>query len=182
MFITDHNKIISYYPTISVIRLFSLVGCLFYFADQWVFSLSVAAYNHSVVATVCWNAVTSVKNISSCGPQKSTVIVSFLWSTVRCLLRTDHNRKVKPPISHAPTSKETVFRKIHFILQTSECFRWVSLTYNCSVVATVCWNAVTSVKNISSCGPQMSTVIVSFLWSTVRCLLRTYLNKMWSLP
>jgi len=73
-------------------------------------------YNHSVVATVCWNAATSVKNISSCGPQKSTVIVSFLWSTVRCLLRTDHNRKVKPPISHAPTSKETVFRKIHFIL------------------------------------------------------------------
>ena len=116
MFITDHNKIISYYPTISVIRLFSLVGCLFYFADQWVFSLSVAAYNHSVVATVCWNAVTSVKNISSCGPQKSTVIVSFLWSTVRCLLRTDRNKKVKPPVSHAPISKETVFRKIHFIL------------------------------------------------------------------
>jgi len=77
-------------------------------------------YNHSVVATVCWNAVTSVKNISSCGPQKSTLIVSFLWSTVRCLLRTDHNKKVKTPVSHAPISKETVFRKIHFILAYAE--------------------------------------------------------------
>jgi len=77
-------------------------------------------YNHSVVATVCWNAVTSVKNISSCGPQKSIVIVSFLWSTVRCLLRTDHNKKVKPPESHAPISKETVCRKVHFILAYAE--------------------------------------------------------------
>jgi len=56
-----------------------------------------------------------VKNISSCGPQKSTVIVSFLPSMVRCLLRTDHNKKVKPPVSHEPISKETVFRKIDFI-------------------------------------------------------------------
>jgi len=77
-------------------------------------------HNHSVVATVCWNAVTSVKNTSSCGPQKSTVIVSFLWSAVRCLLRTDHNKKVKPPLCHAPISKETVFRKIHFILAYAE--------------------------------------------------------------
>jgi len=77
-------------------------------------------YNHSVVATVCWNAVTSVKNISSCGPQKSTVIVSFLWSTVRCLLCTDHNKKVKPGVSHAPISKETVFRKIDFIVAYAE--------------------------------------------------------------
>jgi len=77
-------------------------------------------HTHSVVATVCWNAVASVKNISSCGPQKSTVIVSFLWSTVLCLLRTDHNKKVKPPVSHAPISKETVFRKIHFILVYAE--------------------------------------------------------------
>ena len=77
-------------------------------------------YNHSVVATVCCNAVTSVKNISSCGPQKSTVIVSFLWSTVRCLLRTDHNKKVKPPLSHAPISKQTVFRKIYFIFAYAE--------------------------------------------------------------
>jgi len=61
-----------------------------------------------------------VKNISSCGPQKSTVIVSFLWSAVRCLLRTDHNKKVKPPVSHTLISKETVFRKIHFILAYSE--------------------------------------------------------------
>jgi len=61
-----------------------------------------------------------VKNINSCGPQKSTVIVLFLWSTVRCLLRTDHNKKVKPPVSHAPISKETVFRKIHFILAYAE--------------------------------------------------------------
>jgi len=76
-------------------------------------------YNHSVVATVCWN-VTSVKNISCCGPQKSTVIVSFLWSTVRCLLRTDHNKKVKPPVSHAAISKETLLRKIHFILAYAE--------------------------------------------------------------
>jgi len=37
-------------------------------------------------------------------------------------------------------------RMFCFILQTSECFRWVLLTYNHSVVATVCWNAVTSVK------------------------------------
>ena len=78
--------------------------------------MSLTYINHSVVATVCWNAVTSVTNISSCGPQKSTVIVSFLWSTVRCLLRTDHNKKLKPPVSHAPISKETAFRKIHFIL------------------------------------------------------------------
>jgi len=77
-------------------------------------------YNHSVVATVCWNAVTSVKNISSCGPQKSTLIVLFLWSMVRCLLRTDHNKKEKTPVSHAPFSKETVFRKIHFILVYAE--------------------------------------------------------------
>ena len=76
--------------------------------------------NHSVVATVCWNAVISVKNISSCGPQKSTVVVSFLWPTVRCLLRTDRNKKVKPPVSHAPISKETVCRKIHFILAYAE--------------------------------------------------------------
>jgi len=61
-----------------------------------------------------------VKNISSCGPQKTTVIVSFLWSTVQCLLRTDHNKKMKPPVSHAPISKETVFRKIHFILAYAE--------------------------------------------------------------
>jgi len=77
-------------------------------------------YNHSVVTTVYWNAVTSVKNISCCGPQKSTVIVSFLWSTVRCLLCTDHNKKVKPPVSHPPISKETVFRKIHFIVAYAE--------------------------------------------------------------
>jgi len=68
-------------------------------------------YNHSVVATVCWNAVTSVKNISSCGPQKSTVIVSFLWPTVRCLLRTDHNKKVKPHVSNAPFSKKQFLEK-----------------------------------------------------------------------
>jgi len=61
-----------------------------------------------------------VKKISSCGPQKSTVIVSFLWSTVRFLLRADHNKKVKPPVSHVPISKETVFRKIHFILAYAE--------------------------------------------------------------
>jgi len=48
------------------------------------------------------------------------VIVSFLWSTVRCLLRTDRNKKVKPLISHAPISKETVFRKIHFIVAYAE--------------------------------------------------------------
>jgi len=77
-------------------------------------------YNHSVVATVCRNAVTSVKNISSCGPQKSTVTVSFLWSAVRCLLRTDHNKKVKPPVGQAPISKETVFRKIDFIVAYAE--------------------------------------------------------------
>ena len=77
-------------------------------------------YNHSVVATVCRNAVTSVKNISSCGPQKFTVIVSLLWSTVRCLLRTGHNKKVKPPVSHAPISKETIFRKIDFIVAYAE--------------------------------------------------------------
>ena len=52
-----------------------------------------------------------MENISSCGPQKSTVIVSFLR-----LLRTDHNKKVKPPVSHAPISEETAFRKIYFIL------------------------------------------------------------------
>jgi len=62
-------------------------------------------YNHSVVATVCRNAITSVKNISSCEPQKSTVIVSFLGSTVQCLLRTDHNKKVKAPVSHVPISR-----------------------------------------------------------------------------
>jgi len=52
------------------------------------------------------------------------VIVSFLWSTVQCLLRTDHNKKVKPPVSHAPISKETVFRKIHFILAYAETIRF----------------------------------------------------------
>jgi len=67
-----------------------------------------------------------------------------------------------------------------FILQTSECFRWMSLTYNHSVDATVCWNAVTSVKNINSCWPQKFTVTVSFLWSTVRCAQIT--TKKWSLP
>ena len=77
-------------------------------------------HNHSVVTTVCWNAVTSVENISNCGPQKSTAIVSYLWSTVRCLLRTDHNKKVKPPVGHSPISKETVFRKIHFIFAYAE--------------------------------------------------------------
>jgi len=77
-------------------------------------------YNHWEVATVCWNAVNSVENRSSCESQKSTVIVSFLWSTVRCLLHTDHNKKVKRPVSHAPISKETVFRKIHFILAYAE--------------------------------------------------------------
>ena len=77
-------------------------------------------HNDSVVTTVCWNALTSLKNLSRSGPQKATVIVSFLWSTVRCLLRTDHNKKVKPPVSHASTSKETVFRKIHFILAYAE--------------------------------------------------------------
>ena len=49
-----------------------------------------------------------------------SVIVSFLWSTVRCLVRTDHNKKVKPPVSHAPISNETVFRIIHFILAYAE--------------------------------------------------------------
>ena len=44
----------------------------------------------------------------------------FLWSTVRCLLRTDHNKKVKPPVSHAPISKETVFTKIDFIAAYAE--------------------------------------------------------------
>ena len=58
--------------------------------------------------------------LSSCGPQKFTVIVSFLWSTVRRLLRTDHNKNVKPPVSHAPMSKETVFRKIDFIVAYAE--------------------------------------------------------------
>jgi len=77
-------------------------------------------HNHSVVATVCWNAATPVKNIRSCRPQKSAVIVSFLWSTVRCLLRTIHNKEVKPLVTHAPISKETVFRKIHFILAYAE--------------------------------------------------------------
>jgi len=61
-----------------------------------------------------------VKNISSCGPQKSTVIALFLRSTVRYLLRTDRNQKVKPPVSHVPISKETVFRKIHLILAYAE--------------------------------------------------------------
>jgi len=84
------------------------------------FHCVLLTYNHSVVATVCSNAVTSVKNISSCGPQKSTVIVSFLWSTVRGLLCTDHNKKVKPPVNHAPISKETVFRKIPSILAHAE--------------------------------------------------------------
>jgi len=116
-FITDHNKSISDDPTISTIRLFSLVTressrmfCFILQTSECFRGVSLT-YNHSVVSTVCWNAVTSVKNISSCGPQKSTVIVSFLWSTVRCLRRTDHIKKVKPPVSHAPISKETVFRK-----------------------------------------------------------------------
>jgi len=61
-----------------------------------------------------------VTNISSCGQQKSTVIVSFLLSTVRCLLRTDRNKKVKPSVSHTPISKETVFRKIDFIVAYAE--------------------------------------------------------------
>ena len=77
-------------------------------------------YNHWEVATVCWNTVTSVENISSCESQKSTVIVSFLWSTVRCFLRTDHNKKVKASVSHAPISKKTVFRKIYFIFAYAE--------------------------------------------------------------
>ena len=91
-----NSKIISCDPTISVIRLFSVVGCLVLFCRPVCFRWVSLTYDHSVVATVCWNAVTSVKNTSSCGPQKSTVIVSFLWSRVRCLLRTDHNKKVKP--------------------------------------------------------------------------------------
>ena len=77
-------------------------------------------HNHSVVTTVCWNAVACVKNISGCGLRKATVIVSFLWSTVLFLLRTDHNKKVKAHVSHASTSKETVFRKIHFISAYAE--------------------------------------------------------------
>ena len=121
MFITDHNKAISCDPTISVIRLFSVVGCFVLFCRPVsVFVKCRWLNNHSVVATVCWNAVTSAKNISSCGPQKSTAIVSFFWSTVRCLLRTDHNKKVKPLVSHAPISKETIFRKIHFIVAYAE--------------------------------------------------------------
>jgi len=126
-FITDHNKIISCDPTISVIRLFSVVGCFVLFCRpvsvfvecRWLISIRK-------LQPFCWNAVTSVKNISSCGPQKSTVIVSFLWSTVWCLLRTDHNKKVKPPVSHAPISKETVFRKIHFILAYAETIKLFS--------------------------------------------------------
>ena len=50
----------------------------------------------------------------------NTVIVSLLWSQVRCLLRTDHNKKVMPPLNHAQIAKETVFRKIHFILVFAE--------------------------------------------------------------
>ena len=74
-------------------------------------------------------------------------------------------------------------RMFCFFLQTSECFRWVLLTHNNSVIATVSWNVVTSVKNISSCGPQKSTVIVSFLRSTVRCLYYAHITtKKWSLP
>jgi len=115
-----NSKIISCYPTISVIRLFSVVGRCVLFCRPVCFRWVSLTYNHSVVSTVCWNAVTSVKSISSCGPQKSTVIVSFLWSTVRCLLRIDHNKKVKPPVSHAPILKEIVFRKIHFILAYAE--------------------------------------------------------------
>ena len=77
-------------------------------------------YNHSVVATVCWNAVTSVKNISSCGRQKSTVIVSFflVYGSVFTTHRSQQN--VKPPVSHSPISKETVFRKIYFIFAYAE--------------------------------------------------------------
>ena len=48
------------------------------------------------------------------------MIVSFLWSTVQCLLRKDHNKKVKPPVSHAPIAMETVFRKILFYLAYAE--------------------------------------------------------------
>ena len=115
-----NSKIISSDPTISVIRLFSVVGCFVLFCRPVCFRWVSLTYNHSVVATVCWNAVTSVKNISSCGPQKSTVIALFLRSTVRYLLRTDRNQKVKPPVSHVPISKETVFRKIHLILAYAE--------------------------------------------------------------
>ena len=39
---------------------------------------------------------------------------------VRSLLRTDHNKKVKPPVSYVPVSDETVFKKIHFILAYAE--------------------------------------------------------------
>jgi len=35
-------------------------------------------------------------------------------------VRTDHNKKVKPPVSHAPIPKETVFRKIDFIVAYAE--------------------------------------------------------------
>jgi len=89
-----NSKVIACDPTISVIRLFSVVGCFVLFCSPVCFRWVSLTYNNSVVATVCWNAVTSVKNISSCRPQKSTVIVSFLLSTVRFLLRTDHNKKV----------------------------------------------------------------------------------------
>jgi len=146
-FITDHNKFISCDPTISVIRLFSVVGCCFILQISECFRWVSLTHNNSVVATVCWNAVTCVKNISSCGPQKPTVIVWFLWSTVRCLLRTDHNKKVKPPVSHAPISKETVFRKIHFILAYAEtiikCFSGVICLLCCictPYLFSVLWN------------------------------------------
>jgi len=43
-----------------------------------------------------------------------------LWSTVRCLLRADHNKNVNPPVNYAPISKETVFRKIDFIVAYAE--------------------------------------------------------------
>jgi len=91
-----------------------------------------------------------VKNISSCGPQTCTVIVSFLWSTVQCLLSIDHNKKGKPPVSHAPISKETVFRKIHFIVAYAETiikrfskgviYRPVLHLHAILVFCTVLWN------------------------------------------
>ena len=140
---------------------------------RWV---SLTNYNHSAVATVCWNAVTSVKNNKQLWTSTVHCDCFIFWSTVRCLLRTDigvasggkrghdhpdfwktvslcferhfskqnsviclklnilapqmfglatslrtdHNKKVKPPVSHAAISKETVFRKIHFILAYAE--------------------------------------------------------------
>ena len=106
IFLDFNSKIISCDPTIFS-DFFVFCSRMFWFILQtsecfpWV-SLT---YNHWEVATVCWYVVTSVENISSCESQKSSVIVSFLWSTVRCLLRTDHNKKVKPPVSHAPISR-----------------------------------------------------------------------------